>query len=255
MNITVSSNSKELGKLAGQKAAELIREAINAKGEAAIILATGSSQFETINQLISEKGINWGAVTMFHLDEYISLPKEHPANFGKYLKERFLNHIPPLKKVFLIDGNSDANKEVTYLNDVIRNFDIDVALVGVGENGHLAFNDPPANYDITDPFIIVELDDISRQQQVNEGWFEGIEVVPKQSITMTIHQICNSSHIICSVPEKRKSDAVANCFGNGISNLYPASILQNHKSCFLFLERVSAEKLLANHPSKIDIDV
>ena len=245
MNISVSSNSLQLGKVAGRKAAEFIKNAIKAKGKAAIILATGASQFETLNQLISEKEINWGLVTMFHLDEYIALPSGHNASFRKYLKERFLSNVPPLKEVYLIDGNADPIGEVERLNRVIRDFHIDVALVGVGENGHLAFNDPPANFDICDPYIIAELDDRCRQQQVNEGWFNSIEMVPSKAISMSIQQILKSDHIICSVPDKRKSDAIGYCFGNGISNLYPASILQKHPSCFLFLEEASAEKLNA----------
>jgi len=243
MNICVSQNPYELGKTAGTAAAQIIREAIVSKGRANIILATGTSQFETLNQLISEKNIEWGKVVMFHLDEYIGLPITHPSSFGNYLQERFLSKLPALKAAFLINGEADAKKECERLGNLISKYPIDAALVGIGENGHLAFNDPPADFDTEQPYIIVELDDACRKQQMGEGWFRSVEEVPRYAISMSIKQILRSEHIVCSVPENRKAIAVKNTLEQSVSNLYPASILQLHPKCDFFLDKASAELL------------
>jgi glucosamine-6-phosphate deaminase len=243
MNVIIRQNPKELGIEAGKKAAALIREAIQANGSANIILATGSSQFETLKQLILEKGIEWNKVTMFHLDEYIGLPLSHKASFRKYLKERFLDQVPELKSVHLINGETNPVEECKRLGNLIRQSPIDVALVGIGENGHLAFNDPPADFDTEEPYIIADLDRECRQQQVNEDWFASLEEVPSQAISMSVKQIMKSKHIICSVPDARKAIAVKNSLEQKVSNLHPASILQDHFDCFLFLETSSASLL------------
>jgi glucosamine-6-phosphate deaminase len=239
MKIIVSNDQKQLGHRAGRAAAALILKAIGERGEANIILATGSSQFETLDYLVKEQ-IDWTRVSMFHLDEYIGLPESSPSSFRRYLKERFLDKVSPLKAVHLINGNSNPWLECKRLNEMIRQVVIDVALVGIGENCHLAFNDPPADFDTNDPFIIVTLDSRCRQQQFNEGWFNSIEQVPKQAISMSIKQIFSSSHILCSVPEARKAQAVKNCVEQKASNLFPASILQLHQDCTLFLDTASA---------------
>ena len=243
MNLDIQEDSKQLGFEAGKKAASLIREAITENGNANIILATGSSQFETLNQLIEEKDIEWNKVTMFHLDEYIGLPLSHKASFRKYLKERFLDKVPPLGAVHLINGEADPEEECDRLGDLIRKSPIDVALVGIGENGHLAFNDPPADFETEQPYIIADLDRECRQQQVNENWFGSVEEVPKQAISISVKQIMLSKHIICSVPGLRKAQAVKDCLEGEISNLHPASILQNHPGCYLFLDNASASLL------------
>ncbi len=151
MKIEIASDAKELGVAAGRLTARLIKETIARNGTANVILATGTSQFETLNQLIQEKEIDWSKVTMFHLDEYIGLPETHPASFRKYLKERFLAKVPPLKAANLVNGEGDAQAECVWLGDLITQHPIDVALVGIGENGHLAFNDPPADFDTRFP--------------------------------------------------------------------------------------------------------
>ena len=243
MNIDIQEDQKKLGIEAGKKAASLIREAIKTNGSANIILATGASQFETLNQLIEEKDIEWNKVTMFHLDEYIGLPLSHKASFRKYLKERFLDKVPPLKAVHLINGETDPQQECDRLGDLIRKSPVDVALVGIGENGHLAFNDPPADFETEQPFIIADLNRECRQQQVNEDWFESVEDVPKQAISISIKQIMLSKNIVCSVPGARKAKAVKDCLEQNVSNLYPASILQNHPDCYLFLDKPSASLL------------
>ncbi|MEO5999521.1 MAG: glucosamine-6-phosphate deaminase [Chitinophagaceae bacterium] len=243
MKIQIKNDPVEIGKASGKLAADLIRVAIAQKDQANIILATGASQFETLHQLISEKDIDWGKVVMFHLDEYIGLPESSPASFRKYLKERFLSKVPPLKASYLVNGESDPVEECNRLNGLIRQHPIDVAFVGIGENGHLAFNDPPADFDTEDPFIIVTLDDLCRKQQYNEGWFKTIEDVPSQAISMSIKQMMKSKHIICSVPDSRKATAVKNCLEQPVSNLIPASILQLHTDCSFFLDKPSAALL------------
>ncbi|MGH2645342.1 MAG: glucosamine-6-phosphate deaminase [Chitinophagaceae bacterium] len=243
MNVSIKKNAVELGMAAGTKAAEIIKEAINKKGSAAIILATGSSQFETLRTLIKDKEIEWNKVTMFHLDEYIGLPVTHKASFRKYLKERFINEVSPLKAVHLINGENNPQDECKRLSKLITSLSIDAALVGIGENGHLAFNDPPADFKTEAPYIIANLDHTCRQQQVNEEWFDQINEVPKQAISMSVHQIMLSKHIICSVPDKRKAAAVRNTLENTVSNIYPASILQKHPDCYFYLEKESASLL------------
>jgi glucosamine-6-phosphate deaminase len=243
MKIIIRNNPVELGKSAGSAAASIIRDAIKTNGQANVILATGASQFETLKELITEE-IEWSKVVMFHLDEYIGISETAPASFRKYLKERFINKVSPLKAFYLIDGEADPAAECRRLNDIIRKHPIDVALVGIGENGHLAFNDPPANFETTRPYIVVELDYNCRKQQLNEGWFPTIEDVPKQAISMSVRQILRSKHIICSVPDKRKAKAVKDCLEHRVSNLFPASILQQHNHCTFFLDKASASELI-----------
>jgi glucosamine-6-phosphate deaminase len=246
MDVQVLQDPKALGKAAGQAAGQLIRDAIQKNGIANIILATGASQFETLNQLIAEPGIAWGKVVMFHLDEYISLPATHPASFRKYLQERFLAKVPPLKAAWLVNGETDPQEECRRLQQAIDATTIDVALVGIGENGHLAFNDPPADFVTEDAYIIVDLDEPCRRQQLGEGWFKTLEDVPAQAISMSIKQIMKSNTIICSVPDNRKATAVKNTLENEVSNLYPASILQMHPACTIYLDLASASLLTPN---------
>jgi glucosamine-6-phosphate deaminase len=240
MNITICQNPKELGKAAGSATAQLIRTVIGEKGAANIILATGASQFETINQLITEEEVDWSKVVMFHLDEYIGLPVAHPASFRKYLQERFLQKVAPLKAVYLISDEEDAKAECKRIGNLITNHPIDIALAGIGENGHLAFNDPPADFNTEEPYIIVDLDEPCRKQQLGEGWFKSLEEVPQQAISMSIKQIVKAKHIICSVPDTRKAMAVKNTLEQPVSNLYPASILRLHPDCRLYLDKFSA---------------
>ena len=177
---------------------------------------------------------------MFHLDEYIGLPITHGASFRKYLKERFLEKVGNLKDYYLIDGEVDPVQETKRLGSLIQNHPIDVALVGIGENGHLAFNDPPADFETEEPYLVVDLDQACRAQQFNEGWFPNLEAVPAQAISMSIRQIMKSKSIICSVPDERKANAVKDCVKNPVSNLFPASILQQHGDCTLYLDTASA---------------
>lgn len=240
MKKCILNDPAALGNASGKEAAEKIKEAISQKGVANIILATGTSQFETLQQLLGDKEIDWSAVNMFHLDEYIGLPITHKASFRKYLMERFIQKVPSLRAAHLIDGEADPASECKRLGQLILEHPIDVCLCGIGENGHLAFNDPPADFETTSPYIVVALDEACRNQQFGEGWFSTLDEVPKQAISMSIHQIMQSAHIICSVPDERKAKAVKDCLENEVSPLYPASILQQHPSCSLYLDKQSS---------------
>jgi len=240
LKIQIHSTAATLGQSAGQEAALLIKSAINEKGFTNIILATGTSQFDTLQRLQQEPGIDWSMVTMFHLDEYIGLPISHKASFRKYLKERFIDRVPSLISYYLIDAETNPLATCVHLGELIKQHPIDVALVGIGENGHLAFNDPPADFDTEEPYLIVDLDEECRKQQWGEGWFDTLDAVPKQAISMSIQQILKSTHIICSVPDERKAIAVKNCLENEVSNFFPASILQTHSNCSIHLDESSA---------------
>ena len=251
MNTYIYNNAPALGKAAGEAAAQLIRDAITANGSANIILATGTSQFETLKELVAAKDIQWNKVVMFHLDEYIALPVAHPASFRKYLQERFLSQVPKLKNAWLINGETDAVQESKRLGDLIQKYPIDVALIGIGENGHLAFNDPPADFETDEPYIIVELDDACKKQQMGEGWFQSIDEVPQRAISMSVKQILKSQHIICSVPGTRKAIAVKNTLEQEISNLYPSGILRTHPNCTLYIDKDAAASLTTATKEKI----
>lgn len=230
-----------MGDAAGKHAALSIESAINEHYEANIILATGASQFHTLQTLVNSKLIDWSKVTIFHLDEYIGISENHPASFRRYLKERFLDKVGNVKDFHFINGNaSNPSEECERLNRLINPLEIHVALVGIGENGHLAFNDPPADFDIESPYIIADLDEKCRLQQVGEGWFGGLDDVPKQAISMSIKQIMKSKSIICSVPDERKARAVKDCVLGEVSTMHPASILQDHPHCTIYLDSGSA---------------
>lgn len=240
MKIQIEDNPQKLGEKSGEFGAKVVKKAIAENGVANIILATGTSQFDTLNTLIADKEIDWSKVVMFHLDEYIEMPITHKASFRKYLKERVIDQIPELKAYFLIDGEQDPEEECQRLGALIKKHPIDVAFVGIGENAHLAFNDPPADFNVTDPYIVVELDEACRAQQMGEGWFPTLEDVPKKAISMSVRQIMDSDVIICSVPDKRKAKAVALALNGEVTPEVPASILQNHEQCYMFLDKASA---------------
>ena len=242
MQISISNNTHELGKAAASTATKHILEAIHERDQANIILATGASQFEVLNQLV-KASIPWEKVTMFHLDEYIGLSYDHPASFRRYLTERFLQKIDFSCTYHLINGEKNPLEECQRIGELIKQYPIDVALVGIGENGHLAFNDPPADFDIEDPYIIVNLDDACRRQQFEEGWFISMDLVPQQAISMSIRQIMKSKTIVTSVPDTRKAEAVKNTIEQPVSPLFPASILRNHPQVYLFLDKFSAQSL------------
>jgi len=242
MKIFVEKNKDGLGEASGKLAAKFIKNAILKNGVANIILATGNSQIGTLKQLVKED-IEWNKVVMFHLDEYVGLPESHPSSFRRFLKRRFLEKVPSLKTSYLINGEKDALIECNRLNNIIENYPIDVALVGIGENGHLAFNDPPADFATYQPYILVSLNKACKQQQVSEGWFRSIDEVPARAISMSCNQILKSQYIICAVPDSRKAIAVKYCTENPVSNMFPASILQLHSDCSVFLDKFSSSLL------------
>jgi len=244
MKIEVFKTKNDMGKAAAEEAARILMKTIREKGEATFIAATGASQFEFLENLANISSIDWSKATMFHLDEYIGFPETHPASFRKYLREKLINKVHP-GNVYLIKGDAKSpESECERLSKIIIQKEIDVAFVGIGENGHLAFNDPPADFDTKKPYLVVNLDNACRKQQLGEGWFKSFNDVPKRAISMSINQIMESKNIICTVPDSRKAQAVKDCFGDqNISPEYPASILKNHERVFLFLDEASAKLL------------
>jgi glucosamine-6-phosphate deaminase len=244
MRKVVYETKAEMGASAGRTAIQEIAAALDRAPEASVILATGASQFETLDCLVSTTEVDWSRVTMFHLDEYIGLGESHRAGFRKYLTERFVDRVGALKAAHFVNGDApDARAECRRLGELIRTNPVDVALVGIGENGHLAFNDPPADFDTEDPYLVVELDEACRAQQLGEGWFETIEDVPRRAISMSIRQIMKSRVILVSVPDDRKARAVADALEGPVSNTVPASILQQHPCCTIFMDAPAANLL------------
>ena len=239
LSVRVYQTKKELGEAAANLGERLINEAITMRGEAAIILATGASQFEFL-QCFIKKTIDWSRVTAFHLDEYIGIAPHHPASFRKYLCDRVFSQVK-MKEHHLIQGDRDnPQNECDRISKIFDQYRIDVAFVGIGENGHIAFNDPPASFDDTVSYKVVQLDEMCRQQQFKEGWFETIDAVPKFAITMTIPAIMRSRAIICTVPALRKAAAVRDTLSLPVSPIIPASILRTHEHATLLLDQPAA---------------
>lgn len=244
MKINVHDTKDQMAAAAAADGAERIRQALAARGEANLIVATGASQMEMLSKLTQAPGIRWDRITCFHLDEYVGLPISHPASFRQYLWERFHKQLPlPLKAFHYLDGEIDAAAECRRVGAIIAKHPIDVAFVGIGENGHLAFNDPPADFDTTDPYLVVQLDEACRRQQLGEGWFPDLAAVPQQAMSMSVKQIMASRSIICTVPDQRKAQAVADCLSGPVTNRHPASILQNHADCGVYLDAPAASLL------------
>ncbi len=244
MNITIAETRKELGTLAARAGAEKIRAAIHSRNEANIIVATGASQFEMLAALIKEDDIDWSRVTGFHLDEYVNIPMTHPASFRRYLWQRFVSRLPvPMRAFHFIDAETDPQAECSRLKDIIDTHPIDAAFIGIGENAHIAFNDPPADFDTPTPYLVVNLDEACRNQQLGEGWFNSFQEVPPQAISMSVKQILKSSAIICTVPDERKANAVEGAVEGPLSPDCPASSLQQHDNCQLFLDSAAAVHL------------
>lgn len=238
MKIEIHDTKVSLGKAAAAKGAELINQAIREKGSANIIVATGASQFEMLDEL-KNADVDWSAVTAFHLDEYIGIPETHPASFRKYLKERFVDHIS-IGQFHYVNGEADPQEECDRQGTLITGYPIDVAFIGIGENAHLAFNDPPADFNTLEPYIVVNLDEACRKQQFGEGWFPTVEAVPETAISMSIQQILKSTNIICCVPDRRKAEAVRATIEEAVSPDVPATILSGHTNTWLFLDKESS---------------
>jgi glucosamine-6-phosphate deaminase len=235
-------DKKSLASAAAAQAATVIRRSIAERGKARIIAATGASQFEFLEALTTIADIDWRHVEMFHLDEYVGLPETHPASFCKYLRERLIDKVG-IGKYHLLSGIGDPASVMKKVGAQLQREPIDVAFVGVGENGHLAFNDPPADFATQEPYAVVTLDEPCCRQQLNEGWFPTLEDVPKQAISMTISQILQAREILCIVPDARKAQAVKNCFEAPVRPMAPASALQNHINTTVYLDAASSSML------------
>ena len=242
MQVNVLPSKTEAGSAAAKHAAQSLQRVLSKADTARIIAATGASQLDFLQFLTATPGIDWSRVEMFHLDEYIGLPLDHPASFRKYLMERFI-HKTGIRRYHLLDGEQNAAEVVRIVGRELQSAPIDIAFVGIGENGHLAFNDPPANFETEDPYIIVELDEVCRAQQVNEGWFKSIPEVPARAISMSVKQILKSHEIIAVVPGAQKARAVKACLEGEISPMAPASILRTHSSTTTYLDTESAALL------------
>ena len=242
MHIKTYTDRKTMSRAAARHAARLMTEAIAARGEARIIAATGASQFDFLEALTASPDIDWQAVEMFHLDEYVGLPIDHPASFRRYLLERLIDKTS-IPRFHFLDAERDAAGAAANVGRALSSAPIDVAFVGIGENGHLAFNDPPADFETDEPYIIVTLDAACRRQQAGEGWFASVDDVPPQAVSMSIRQILKSKDIVCVVPDARKADAVKATLEGPISPEVPASILRRHPSATLYLDREAASGL------------
>ncbi len=238
MEIRICKDSKALGKSAAAHVAQVLRECIAKQGYARLLLSTGMSQFETLAALVKETGVDWTKVEMFHLDEYVDLPVTHVASFRKYLQERFVDKVGALKAVHFVDGTREG---IAALTEEIRRAPIDIGLIGIGENAHIAFNDPPADFDTKDAYIIVNLNETCKRQQMGEGWFATIDDVPKQAVSMTAYQIMQCETIVSCVPYKVKAEAVKNTlFAKEVTNEIPATLLKTHPNFVLYIDEDSA---------------
>lgn len=238
MRVVVSKNAKELGQKAAKKTAELINQAIKERGSARIILSTGASQFTTLEALVCEN-VDWSKVEMFHLDEYVNLPQSHPASFVKYLQERFVDKTGGLKAVHFVDTTNGPEAIIKKLTAELEEGPVDVGLIGIGENAHIAFNDPPADFENPASYIVVNLDERCRHQQLGEGWFPTLEDVPKQAVSMTVSRIMKCQHIISAVPYQVKAEAVKRTLEQEVNNMVPATILKTHPDAILFVDEDS----------------
>ena len=231
LDIRVFASKDEMGVEAAEAVAEKLRAALADGGEARLVMASAASQFEVVEALAQAEGIAWERVTLFHLDEYIGIPPSHPASFSKFLRDRFIAKLPgELDAFHAIDGEADADSECGNVGGLLAEKAPAVALIGIGENGHIAFNDPPADFETNHPYIVVELDEACRMQQVGEGWYPDLEAVPTHAISMSVRQILKAERIVCVVPDERKADAVKAAVEGEVTPEVPASILREQVS-------------------------
>lgn len=242
IDIVIQPDRPRMGAYSAKLAAMILKSSIAQQGYARIIVATGSSQFEVLDALTKEPGIDWSCVDGFHLDEYVGIPSDHPASFCGYLKSRFVDRVP-LRSFHYLDGMKDPRSVCQEASARLLESPVDVAMIGIGENGHLAFNDPPADFETTEAYHVVALDEACRNQQVGEGWFPSLQAVPTHAISMTIYRILQSRKIICSVPDERKAIAVRDSVEGPSSNMVPGSILKRHPNTTLVLDRAAASLL------------
>ncbi len=245
VNVNVFPTKLEASNAAADRAAKILQSALDTKSTVCFVAATGASQFDFLESLCKHDEIDWKRTEMFHLDEYIGLSATHPASFRYYLNKRLIEKIHPGKINFIKGDAINTALECKRISEIISKKIIDVAFIGIGENGHLAFNDPPADFETKAPYLIVELDEKCRKQQVGEGWFNSIEEVPEKAISMSINQILKAKNIICTCLEKRKAKAVRECLleSSPITPIHPASILKVHNNVYCYLDKDSASLL------------
>jgi len=248
LKIKILDDKKALGLAAAEHAAKSLRVVLRENGAARIVAATGASQVEFLDALTSAVDIDWSRVELFHLDEYVGLPSTHPASFRKYILERIISKTG-ISRHHLLKGDSDPQTVARVVGQGLLQRAVDIAFVGIGENGHLAFNDPPADFATEEPYLVVTLDEACRQQQVNEGWFEKLDDVPKRAISMSIRQIMRAREIIAVIPEGRKAAAVKACLEGEINTMAPASILREHPNVTIYLDQDSASLLTETRKS------
>ena len=249
MNVRLCRDVRNLGRCAAADAASHISRAVEHRGHARIIVATGTSQFEGLAALVAAEGIDWSKVVGFHLDEYLGLPTTHPASFRRYLKERLVDRVG-LQAFHYIDGEAEPEEECRRVGELLAAGPVDVALIGIGENGHLAFNDPPADFETGRAYLVVDLDEACRRQQLGEDWFPTLDDVPRRAISMSIRQIMKSEAIVCSVPDRRKAAAVRAAVEGPVTPQMPASILQLHRRATLYVDPPAAG-LLSRRPEDV----
>lgn len=242
MKIRVLDSKKAVGHAAADHAATSLRTTLSQSGTARLVAATGASQFDFLEFLTAAPDIDWKRIELFHLDEYVGLPATHPASFRRYLLERLINKTG-ITNHHLLDGQRDPQAVAAEIGRTIASRPVDLAFAGIGENGHLAFNDPPADFQAQEPYLVVQLDEACRRQQVNEGWFPSLADVPATAISMSVRQILRAKEIIVVVPDARKAQAVKACFEGDISPLAPASILREHPNTTVYLDPGSASLL------------
>jgi len=250
MDVRVFKSKAEMAAAAAARGAAAIREAIAIRGRAHVIAATGASQFEFLDALVQAPGIDWSRTIFFHLDEYVGMPETHPASFRRYLKERIADRVHPGAFHYIQGEAADPEAEARRVGAILARHPIDVAFVGIGENGHLAFNDPPADFQAREPYLVLELDEACRRQQLGEGWFQALEDVPRRALSMSISQILKSAEILCIVPDTRKAQAVRDCLEGDVSPRHPASVLQEHPRTTVFLDEPAASLLAYRQSSK-----
>lgn len=242
MRVRVFEDKRSLSKAAAEHASTVMRRDILECGRTRIVVATGTSQLEFLDVLTKAENLDWQHVEMFHLDEYVGLPITHPASFRKYLREQLIEKVG-ITQYHLLDGKGDPIEVARRVGEALCAASVDVAFAGIGENGHLAFNDPPADFQTEDPYLVVTLDEACRRQQVGEGWFTNISEVPRQAISMSVRQILKAKEIIAVVPDARKAPAVKLCLEGQIGPMAPASILRTHPATTIYLDRESASLL------------
>ena len=244
MRLSIHADPATLGRVAGNEGGDRIAAAIRSQGKARIVIATGASQFATLSTLVERTDIDWSKVTCFHLDEYVGMADTHPASFRRYLKERFVAKVKNLGAFHGVGGDAtDPHAECRRLGALLTQAPIDVMLLGIGENGHLAFNDPPADVVTKESYLVVNLDEACRKQQLGEGWFPSLEAVPKQAISMSMHGILSTKVLIASVPDKRKAEAVRGAVEAAVSPQMPGAYLRTHAACSLHIDRAAAALL------------